>query len=72
MIWLTFLGIKRRLQTINLIKRFTSFFSHHVHCDLLDKNENVFKGEPSSILGCFDINKQPFDRVNYYSEVPTQ
>ena len=35
-------------------------------------NENVFNGEPSSVLGCFDIVGQPFDRVNNYSEIPTQ
>ena len=38
-------GIKRPLQTINLVKRFVI---HQLLCplDLFDKNENVFNGEP--------------------------
>ena len=66
------LGIKRRLQIINLIKRFTPFTNYLVRCDLFDENENVFNGKPSSVLGCFNIVGQPFDRVNFYSEASTQ
>ena len=40
------LGIKCHLQTINLIKRFSSSIKYCVHCDLLDINESVFSGEP--------------------------
>ena len=46
------LGIKRRFQTINLS-------NYLVNCDLLDKNENAFNGESSSVLGCFEIVEQP-------------
>ena len=48
------LGIDQRLQEKNLASRFTSFDSYLVHCDLLDKDENLFNGEPSNVLGCFD------------------
>ena len=48
------LGIDQRLQEKNLASRFTSFDSYLVHCDLLDKDEHLFNGEPSSLLGCFD------------------
>lgn len=38
----------------------------------MDKNENLFNGKPSKVLGCCDIFRQPFDRVNYYYETPSQ
>ena len=53
------LGIKQRFQTINLSKRFKSLTNYLVNCDLLDKNEKVFNGESSSVLGCFEIVEQP-------------
>ena len=34
-------------------------------CDLLDKDKNLFNGEPSRVLGCFDTAKSQFERVNY-------
>ena len=65
-------GIKWRLQTYNLSKWFKLFTNYLVRCHLLGNNENVYNGEPSGVLGCFDIVGQPFDRVTYYSEIPTQ
>ena len=51
------LGIKRRCKS----KRFKSITNHFLCCDLLDKNEKIFKGKSSSVLGCFG---QPCDRVS--------
>ena len=59
------LGIDQSLQEKNLSSRFTSLNNYLVHCDLLDKDENLFNGEPSSVLGCFDIAESQFKRVNY-------
>ncbi|RMX38323.1 hypothetical protein pdam_00005479, partial [Pocillopora damicornis] len=50
----------------------SSLTNYLAHRDLLDKNENVFNGEPSNVLGCFEIIGQPFDRVTYCFEIPTQ
>ena len=44
------LGIKKRLQPINYVKRFTTFNNYFIHCDLLDKYENLFNGNPSIML----------------------
>ena len=35
------LGTDHHLQEKNLISRFTSFDAYLVHCDLLDKDENL-------------------------------
>ena len=61
------LGIKKRLQPINYIKRFTKFNNYFIHCDLLDKDENLFNGNPSIVLSCFEIVGKPFEKVNYQS-----
>ena len=42
-------------QTIYLSKRFKLLTNYFLYCDLLDKNEKIIKGKPSSVLGCFDI-----------------
>ena len=39
-----------------------------VHCDLIDRDENIFKGGPSLILVSFDTTRGPFERVTYFSE----
>lgn len=40
----------------------------------MDKTETLFNGDVSVyiVLGCFDIVRQPFERVNYFSETPSQ
>ena len=64
------LGIDQRLQERNLTGRFTSLNSNLFYCDLLDKDENLFNGEPTSVLGCFDIAESQFERVNYSLPTP--
>ena len=53
------LGTDHRLQEKNL-SRFTSFDAYLVHCDLLDKDENLLNGEPSNVLAYFDIVESQF------------
>ena len=40
-------------------KSFTSFSNYLVHCDLLDESENIFSGEPGSIVECFHLLGSP-------------
>ena len=56
----TLLGIDHRLQEKNLISRFTSFDAYVFPCDLLDEDENLLNGEPSSVLAYFDIVESQF------------
>ena len=39
--------------------------NYFINCDLLDKEENLFNGKPSTILACFDISGKSFERVEY-------
>ena len=49
-----------RLFSCSLISQFTSFDAYLFPCDLLDKDENLLNGEPSSVLAYFDIVESQF------------
>ena len=58
---------RERLRTHAVINRLASFNNYFINCDLLDKDENLFNGKPSTILACFDVNGKSFERVKYSS-----
>ena len=45
--------------------RLVSFNNYFIHCDLLDKDGNLFNGKPSTLLACFDTVGKSFERVEY-------
>ena len=61
---LQLLGIKR-LSFITFVKRLNVPNTYFVHCDLIDKRQNLLNGKPSTVLARFDIRGQPFERVHY-------
>ena len=70
MIWLISLELNDVFKPSTI--KVKSLTNYPVHCDPLDPIENVFNGELLSVLGCFDIVGQPFDRMDYHFEIPTQ
>ena len=50
------------LPPITIIKRIitTAYF---IHCDLIDKNNNVFNGKKSDLLAKFDVTGKPYQKV---------
>ena len=56
---------RTRLKTQTVLNRLVSFNNYFINCDLLDKDENLFNGNPSTILACFDIDGKSFERVEY-------
>ena len=56
---------RERLKKQTVINRLVSFNNYFINCDLMDKDENLFNGNPSTILACFDINEKSFERVEY-------
>ena len=56
---------RERLKKQAVINRLAPFNNYFINCDLLDKDENLFNGKPSTILACFDINGKSFERVEY-------
>ena len=59
------LGIDRKLFILSFIKRLNSPSTYFVHCDLIDKEENLLNGEPSRVLARFDIKGKAYEKVHY-------
>ena len=49
------------------IKRLNSATTYYIHCDLLDKEQNLLNGKPSTVLQTFDITGKPYENVFYQS-----
>ena len=61
---LQLLGIQRLL-LVTFVKQLNSPTTYFIHCDLIDKRQNLLNGKPSTVLARFDIRGQPFERVHY-------
>ena len=61
---LQLLGIQK-LSPITFVKRLTAPSTYFVHCDMIDKRQNLLNGKPSTVLARFDIRGQPFEKVHY-------
>ena len=66
---LQLLGIPK-VSSITFVKRLTSPSTYFVHCDLIDKRQNLLNGKPSTVLARFDIRGQPFEKVHYQTPQP--
>ena len=59
------LGIGSNLMFMTYVKRLTSSSTYFVHCDLVDKRQNLVNGKPSTVLARFDFRGKPFEKVYY-------
>ena len=50
---------------IAFVKRLTSPSTYLIHCDLIDKRQNLLNGKPSTVLARFNIRGQPFAKIHY-------
>ena len=58
-------GVNSSLSPITIIKQLNSPTTYFIHCDLIDKRQNLLNGKPSTVLARFDIRGKPFERVHY-------
>ena len=49
------------------IKKLNSATTYYIHCDLLDKEQNLLNGKPSTVLQTFDITGKAYEKVFYQS-----
>ena len=49
------------------IKKLNSATTYYIHCDLVDKEQNLLNGKPSTVLQTFDITGKPYEKVFYQS-----
>ena len=59
------IGQKVPLKTV--IKRIISPTAYFIHCDLIDRNYNLFNGKRSDLLAKFDVKGKPYEKVSYHS-----
>ena len=38
-----------------------------IHCDLIDKNKNLFNGKRSDIFAKFDVEGKSYEKVSYHA-----
>jgi len=60
------LGIGRKLLPITFVKSLNSPMTYFIHCDLIDKERNLFNGKRSDVLALFDVKGKPFEKVSYH------
>ena len=66
---LQLLGIQK-LSFITFAKRLTAPSTYFVHCDLIDKRQNLLNGKPSTVLARLDVRGKPFEKVHYQTPQP--
>ena len=49
------------------IKKFKTPHNYFIHCDLMNKAENLLNGKPSNLLAKFSIRGQPYEKIDYIS-----
>ena len=59
------LGIGSNLPVKAFDKRLRLPSTYFIHCDLVDKEQNLLNGSPSSVLARFDIKGDPYEKMNY-------
>ena len=58
-------GTGQYLPPITIIKRLMIPTACFIHCDLIDKNDNLFNGKRSDLLAKFDITGKPYQKVRH-------
>ena len=48
-----------------IIKRIITTTAYFIHCDLIDKNNNLLNGKRSDLLAKFDVTGKPYQKVRY-------
>ena len=62
-------GVQRLLQE-TAIKRVITTTAYFIHCDLIDKTNNLFNNKRTDLLAKFDVKGKPYEKVSYvYSSV---
>jgi len=59
------LGIGQKLSLITFVKRLTAPMTYFIHCNLIDKEWNLFNGKRSDVLALFDVKGKPYEKVSY-------
>ena len=64
------LETEQKLPLMKIIQRVIKTTAYFIHCDLIDRNQNLFNGKRSNILAKFDITGRPYEKVRYETASP--
>ena len=59
------LGINRVLDLEKHVKNLTYPTTYFIHCNLIDKNQNVLNNKRSDVLAKLDLKGKPYEKVSY-------
>ena len=62
-------GIDPRIGADLVIKKFKTAHNYFIHCDLMNKTENLLNGKPSNLLAKFSIREQPYQKNRLYFSI---
>ena len=58
-------GTGNTLPMLTNIKHVIKTTAYFIHCDLIDKNNNLLYGKRSDLLAKFDVTGKPYEKVRY-------
>ena len=58
-------GTDNTLPLLTNIKHVMKTTAYFIHCDLIDKTNNLFNSKRSDLLAKFDITGKPYEKVSY-------
>ena len=57
-------GVVSQVNSNILVRKFNSKDSYFIHCDLIDREQNL-NGKPSSILARLDVRRTSYEKITY-------
>ena len=60
-------GVVSQVNANILVRKFNSKDTYFVHCDLIDKEQNLLNGKPSSILARLDVRGTSYQKIIYHT-----
>ena len=58
-------GVVNQVNANILVRKFNSKDSYFIHCDLIDREQNLLNGKPSSILARLDVRGTSYEKITY-------
>ena len=64
-------GIVSQVNSNILVRKFNSKDSYFVHCDIIDREQNLLSGKPSSVLARLDVKGTSYEKNNLPNSTAT-
>ena len=56
-------GVVSQVNSNILVRKFNSKDSYFIHCDLIDSEQNLLNGKPSSVLARLDVKGTSYEKA---------